>query len=51
VETSRWASAINSVSTAMSALFTDSRPPAQHYVPRRSVYLENGVMARAMYRL
>jgi hypothetical protein len=50
-KTSRWAAVVNSVSTAMSALFTDSRPPGQRYVPRRSVYLENGVMARAMYRL
>ena len=36
---------------SMSALFTDSRPPAQRYVPRRSVYLEDSVMGRAMYRL
>jgi hypothetical protein len=35
---------------AMSALF-NSRARAQRYVPWRSVYLENGVVARAMYRL
>jgi hypothetical protein len=36
---------------SMSALFTDSRPPAQRYVARRCVYLEDSVMGRAMYRL
>jgi hypothetical protein len=51
VQTSRWATVINSMSSAVSALFADSRPPAQRYVARRSVYLENGVMAREMYRL
>ncbi len=51
VKTSRRAIAINSVSSAMSALFRASRPPAQRYVPRRSVYLENSVMAREMHRL
>jgi hypothetical protein len=51
VKTSRWAMAINSVFSAMSALFTDSRPPAQRYQPRRSVYLEDGVMAREVHRL
>jgi hypothetical protein len=51
VTTSRWAAAFNSLSTAMSGLFTDSRPPSQRNIPRRFVYLENGVMAREMYRL
>ena len=51
VEPSRWAMAIKSVSSAMSALFTDSRPPAQRYQARRSVYLENAVMSREMDRL
>jgi hypothetical protein len=50
-KTSRWATAINSLSSAIGALFTDSRPPAQRCVPRRSVYLENGVMSREMHRL
>ena len=36
---------------SMSALFTDSRPPAQRCVARRCVYLEDSVMGRAMYRL
>ena len=48
---SRWSIAIKSVSGAMSALFTDSRPPAQRYVARRYVYLEVASMSREMYRL
>ena len=51
VKTSRWAMAIKSVSSAMSALFTDSRPPAQRYQARRYVYLENALMSREMHRL
>jgi hypothetical protein len=51
VRPSRWAMAIKSVSSAMSALVTDSRPPAQRYQARRCAYLENGVMAREMHRL
>ena len=49
--TGRWAAAIKAVSATMSAVFMDSRPPAQRYVARRIVYLENAVMAREMYRL
>ena len=48
---SRWAMAIKSVSSVMSALFTDSRPPAQHYQARRYAYLENALMSREMDRL
>ena len=48
---SRWATAVKSVSGAMSELFADSRPPAQRYVARRFVYLEDAVMGREMYRL
>ena len=44
---SRWAVARRS----LSALFTESRPPAQRYVARRFVYLENAIMGREMYRL
>ncbi len=51
VEPSRWAMAIKSVSSAMSTLFTDSRPPAQRYRARRYVYLENALMSREMDRL
>jgi hypothetical protein len=51
VRPSRWAMAIKSVSSAMSALFTDSRPPAQRYQARRSAYLENALIAREMDRL
>lgn len=51
VKPRRWAIAINSVSGAMSALFTDPRPPAKRYTPRRYVYLENAAMAREMHRL
>lgn len=51
VKVSRWATAMKSVSGAMSALFTDSRPPAQRCVAGRYVYLENAVMGREMYRL
>lgn len=51
VRPSRWAMAIKSVSSAMSALFTDSRPPAQRYQARRHAYLENALMSREMDRL
>ncbi|MGO4444960.1 hypothetical protein AB4Z42_16530 [Mycobacterium sp. 2YAF39] len=51
VKPRRWVIAIKSVSGAMSALFTDPRPPAKRYTPRRYMYLENGVMAREMHRL
>ncbi|MGZ5378839.1 MAG: hypothetical protein ACXWD8_12705 [Mycobacterium sp.] len=51
VKPSRWAMAIKSVSSVMSALFTDSRPPAQHYQARRYAYLENALMSREMDRL
>lgn len=47
----RWTVVRRSVSGAMSALFTDARPPAQRYVARRYVYLEDSVMGREMYRL
>jgi hypothetical protein len=48
---SRWTTAMKAVTDAMSVLFTESRSPAQHYVARRYVYLENAVMGREMYRL
>jgi hypothetical protein len=51
VRPSRWAAAINSVSHAMSALVSASRPPAQRYRPRRLVYLEDALMSREMNRL
>jgi hypothetical protein len=51
VQPSRWAMAIKSVSGVMSALFTESRPPAQRYQARRYVYLENALMSREMDRL
>jgi len=51
VKSSRWATAIRSVSSATSALFTDSRPPAQRYHAKRPAYLENGLMSREMHRL
>ena len=51
VKRSRWAIAIRSVSSVMSALSTDSRPPVQRYQARRSAYLENAHMSREMNRL
>jgi len=39
------------VSAAVSALFTDSRPPAQHVQARRYAYLESALMSREMARL
>jgi hypothetical protein len=50
-KTSRWATARRSLSGAVSALIPESRPPAQRYVARRYVYLENAAMGREMYRL
>lgn len=51
VRTRRWATAIKSVLKAMSAPFTDSRPPAEHYVPKRYIFLEDALMGREMDRL
>jgi hypothetical protein len=48
---SRWAMAIQAVSSATTALITDSRPPAQRYRARRYSYLENAQMSREMDRL
>ena len=48
---SRWATAMEMVSGAVGAIFTDSRPPAQRYVARRYVYFENAMMEREMDRL
>jgi hypothetical protein len=48
---SPWSAAKQSVSGVVSALCVHSRPPAQRYVARRFVYLENAVMGREMYRL
>jgi len=51
VRPGRWAVAVKSVSAAVSALFTDSRPPAQHVQARRYAYLESALMSREMARL
>lgn len=51
VMVNRWAAAMKSVSGAVSALFTDSRPPAQRHVPKRYAFLENALMGREMDRL
>jgi hypothetical protein len=51
VQPGRWASMAAAVSHAMSALFTDSRPPAQRYRARRFAYLEDALMSREMGRL
>lgn len=46
----RWATAVESVSSALSAMFS-SRPPAQRYVASRYAYLEDAMMSREMDRL
>lgn len=51
VRPSRWSLAATSLSSAMSALVSASRPPAQRYQAKRYVYLENALMSREMDRL
>jgi len=51
VRPSRWSVAVKAVSHAMSAVFTDSPPPAQRYRARRYTYLEDALMSREMGRL
>ena len=51
VRPSHWSVAVASVSSAMSAMVSASRPPAQRYQARRFVYLENALMSREMDRL
>jgi hypothetical protein len=51
VRPSRWSIAMKSASEAMSGLLHPSRPPAERYQARRSVYLENALMSREMGRL
>lgn len=51
VRRGRWMMAIKALSDTWSAVFADSRPPAQRYKAGRYAYLEDSMMSREMTRL